>query len=174
MAILAKSTAAAIGDSYEGREKLNAMAVWVEWETSRRGDNDGVGRIPALFATFAEAICKRGRSNRLIRRRWGDLPEIVNGATQQERVTRFFSEANEYRAIVDRHVSLKLEKMIRRIQGSRGAMGKSAPLYFGGPLRNTQSGRRRGDASTLPPMDAWISENRPRDMRGEGEESATK
>ena len=59
------------------------MVGQIEWETSRKGDNDGAGRIPALFVTFADAIYKWGRLNRLIRR-WAGLPGIIDGATQQE------------------------------------------------------------------------------------------
>ena len=46
------------GGACEGREKLNAMADQIEWETSRRGDNDESGRIPAIFLTFTAAIYK--------------------------------------------------------------------------------------------------------------------
>ena len=88
MVALAKNTPGTIGDAYLGRKKLNAMAGQIEWETSRRGDNDGVGRIHALFSTFAAAIYKCDRLNRLIRR-WADLPVILNGETQQGRKSMF-------------------------------------------------------------------------------------
>ena len=103
-----------IGDAFEGRKKLNAMVDQIEWETSRRGDNDGPGRIRAIFLTFTAAIYKWARLNRLIRR-WADLPETVPGETPRDRKSMFPREENEYPApaIAERYVSLKLEMMIQ-------------------------------------------------------------
>ena len=52
MVVLAENTPRTVAEAYEGGEKPNATVDQIEWETSRRGDNDGVGRIPALFVMF--------------------------------------------------------------------------------------------------------------------------
>ena len=46
-------------------------------------------------------------------RRQADILETAQGETMQGRQSRFFREENEYPAIVERHVSIKLEMMIR-------------------------------------------------------------
>ena len=89
MVVLTKNIPCTVAEAYEGGEKPNATVDQIEWETSRRGDNDGVGRIPALFVTFEAAIYKWERLNRLIRRRVG-LAATVEGGTQHEGESLFF------------------------------------------------------------------------------------
>ena len=112
MVVLAKKIPGAIGEAYESRRKLNAMVDQIEWETSRRCDNDGAGRIPALFVTLTAAVYKWERLSRLIRR-WAGLPEIVDGETAMGQKSRFSREADEYPAIVEWYFPLKLEMMLR-------------------------------------------------------------
>ena len=56
MIVLTGSVPGATGEACDGRKKLNATVDQIEWETSRRGDNDGSGRAPAIFLTSTAAI----------------------------------------------------------------------------------------------------------------------
>ena len=45
-----------LGERLAMRNKLEAMVDTIEWETQTRGENEGRGRLPALFVTFTAAI----------------------------------------------------------------------------------------------------------------------
>ena len=101
--------------------KLNAIFEQIERETSRRGGNEGAGRIPAVVGAISASVYKWDRMNRLIRS-WAGLPETVDGEALRGRKNRCFREENEYPAIVDRFASLKIEMMMRaryRVLGAR-------------------------------------------------------
>ena len=57
---------AEIFDAYMARQEFERMVDRIEWETSMRGDNEGVGRIPALFTTLTAPWCIWRRLNKLI------------------------------------------------------------------------------------------------------------
>ena len=73
-----------LGESTQARQRLEAMVDQIEWETSRRGENEGVGRIHALFMTLTAAVYKWERLNRIIRR-WKGLPETADGESEEEK-----------------------------------------------------------------------------------------
>ena len=113
---------ATLGESLKSRQQVDRMVDQIEWETARRGGNEGLGRIPALFVTFTAAIYKWERLNRLIRR-WRGLPERAEGEIPTERRKRFFAEANAHPEIVEWYVALKLELVLRlskKLLSSRG------------------------------------------------------
>lgn len=45
-----------LGQKMMERGQLQALIDQLEWETSRRGDNNGQGRLPAAMITFTAAI----------------------------------------------------------------------------------------------------------------------
>ena len=71
-----------LGESAQARQRLETMVDQIERETPRRGDNEGVGRIPALFTTLTAPVYKWERSTRLIRR-WKGLPDTVEGGSEE-------------------------------------------------------------------------------------------
>ena len=67
------------GESYTARRNIERMADQVEWEASLKGDNEGIGRVQALFTTLTAPLCKWRRLNR-ITRKWlgGQKPSRAN------------------------------------------------------------------------------------------------
>ena len=122
MAAFDGDTPSAIGESYLASLELGRMTDQLEWETSLRGDNEGIGRIPALFMTLAEPSYKWKRLNRLIRK-WRGESDTVPGKPAEEKKTDSPLEANSAPAIAERCAALKpgLFLMIdRKIRGNSG------------------------------------------------------
>ena len=57
-----------VGQKIAQKHVLEAKVNQIEWETGVRGENEGRGRLPALFMTFTSAVYKWERLNRMIRR----------------------------------------------------------------------------------------------------------
>ena len=111
MIAFASKIPSTLGESTRARSDIECMANQIEWETSRRGDNDGMGRIPALFMTLTAPVYKWEMLNRLIRR-WIGAAETIDRETADERRRRFFADANAYPEIVERYVTLKIEMVL--------------------------------------------------------------
>ena len=97
-----------MGESMVARQNLERMAAHVEWEAAQRGENEGLGRIPALFATLTSPVYKWGSTNRFIRG-FAGLPGKIVGEGAKEGRQRFFEEANLYPAVAEWYVCLELK-----------------------------------------------------------------
>ena len=78
MVAFASKIPSTIGGSTRARSDIECMVDQIELETSRRGDNDGMGRTPSPFVTITAPVFKWGMLNRPIRR-WIGAAETIDG-----------------------------------------------------------------------------------------------
>ena len=111
MVILAKNIPGAIGEAYDGRRKLNAMVDQIEWETSRRGQRRRRSYTCSI-RNFRRGRLQVGSDEPLNTKAGWPAINCRRRGPEGEK-SMFPMEENEYPAIVDRYVSLKLEMVIR-------------------------------------------------------------
>ena len=143
----------------EGGKNLNALAYQIEWGTGRRGDNDGAGRIHALFATVAAEIYKWERIGRLIRS-WADPRgpsmarsyRIGNLGTPERKMNTRQSSIGTWHPpqsgndAPDPHNAVAVS-----------GLTSCADVSVDGHLAASESGRRRNNSPSLPSSDYPLS-----------------